>query len=88
MKKILKAIGFGIVLGAALFFVPFIFKFILIAMLIGMVFRVFAYNRRRHFAQRFNGYYHNPFEQITPIDGQWYRPNVQGNGIANSINVN
>lgn len=88
MKKILKAIGFGIVLGAAVFFVPFIFKFILIVMLIGMVFRMFAYKRRRYFNQRFGGYYPHHFEPITPIDGQWYRPDIQGNGITNSINVN
>ena len=87
MKKILKAIGFGIILGAAMFFVPFIFKFILIVMIIGMIFRMFANNRRRHFAQRFEEYSNN-FGQIIPIDGQWYKPNVKQNGVENNININ
>ena len=89
MKKILKAIGFGIVLGATAFFIPFIFKFILIAMVIGMVFRMFAHSKRRHFAQRFDAYYANSnYNQIIPIDGQWYKQADQNNGVENNINVN
>ncbi|KQM78303.1 hypothetical protein ASE74_14815 [Pedobacter sp. Leaf216] len=87
MKKILKTIGFGIVIGAAAFFIPFVFKFIFAAMLIGLIFRVIIGRRRHHFHHRFNGFeqYYNP---IVPIDNQWYRPNVQGNGTVNNINVN
>nr|WP_199156713.1 hypothetical protein [Pedobacter sp. ASV2] len=88
MKKIFKAIGFGIVLGAALFFIPFVFKFILIAAVIGMVFKMMFRGRRSHFAQRFEGYYPNHFQKITPIDGQWYKPEVQSNGITNHVNIN
>ncbi|WP_316802297.1 hypothetical protein [Pedobacter nototheniae] len=88
MKKIFKAIGFGIVLGAALFFIPFIFKFILIAALLGMVFRIIARNRRRHFMHHFDAYYPNQFQRITPIDGQWYKPAVQSNATINHININ
>lgn len=89
MKKILKAIGFGIALGATAFFIPFIFKFMLVAIIVGMFFRMFAHNRRRHFAYRFDGHYaNNPYNQIIPIDGQWYKPNVQSNGLENNININ
>lgn len=87
MKKILKAIGFGIVLGTAAFFIPFIFKFILIAMVIGMVIRVFAHRKRRHFMWQFKGF-ENHYSNIVPIDNQWYKPTIQGNGQAQNINVN
>lgn len=87
MKKILKAIGFGIVLGATMFFVPFIFKFILIAMVIGMVARMFAYRKRRHFMERFSNFENN-YSTIVPIDNQWYKSTVQGNGMVQNINVN
>jgi len=87
MKKILKAIGFGIVLGATMFFVPFIFKFILIAMVIGMVARMLAYRKRRHFMERFN-HFENNYSTIVPIDNQWYKSTVQANGLVQNINVN
>ncbi|MDQ0636610.1 hypothetical protein QF042_000175 [Pedobacter sp. W3I1] len=87
MKKILKTIGFGIVLGAVAFFIPFVFKFIFAIMLIGLMFRIFIGRRHHYFHNRFNGFenYYNP---IVPIDNQWYRPTVQGNGTVNNINVN
>jgi hypothetical protein len=87
MKKILKAIGFGIVLGAAAFFIPFIFKFILAIMLIGFIFKAFTLRRRQYFHSRFNGFENN-FNPIVPIDNQWYKPTVQSNGTVNNINVN
>ena len=87
MKKILKAIGFGIVLGATMFFVPFIFKFILIAMVIGMVARLFAYRKRRHFMERF-AEFEPQFSGVVPIDNQWYKPTIQGDGLVQNINVN
>ncbi len=87
MKKILKAIGFGIVLGAAAFFIPFVFKFILAFVLIGFMFRAFAFRRRHYFHNRYNGF-ENHFNPIVPIDNQWYKPTVQSNGTVNNINVN
>lgn len=87
MKKILKAIGFGMILGAAAFFIPFVFKFILAAVLIGFIFRAFAGRRRYYFHSRYNGF-ENHFNPIVPIDNQWYRPTVQSNGTVNNINVN
>lgn len=87
MKKILKAIGFGIVLGATAFFIPFIFKFILIAMVIGMVFRIFVYRKHRHFIERFNEF-ESHYSNVVPIDNQWYRPTIQGNGSVQNININ
>ncbi|MGN7987225.1 hypothetical protein ACTJKC_07795 [Pedobacter sp. 22226] len=87
MKKILKAIGFGMIFGAAAFFIPYVFKFILAAVLIGFIFRAFAGRRRYYFHSRYNGF-ENHFNPIVPIDNQWYRPTVQSNGTVNNINVN
>ncbi|MGM9476656.1 hypothetical protein ACS5PU_09495 [Pedobacter sp. GSP4] len=87
MKKILKAIGFGIVLGATAFFIPFVFKFIFAAILIGLIFRAFIGRKRRYFHSRFNRFENN-YSPIVPIDNQWYRPTVQGNGTVNHININ
>jgi hypothetical protein len=87
MKKILKTIGFGIVIGAAAFFIPFVVKFIFAVMLIGLMFRVFIGRRHYRFHNRFNGF-ENHYNPIVPIDNQWYRPTVQGNGTVNNINVN
>ncbi|SEQ82101.1 hypothetical protein [Pedobacter rhizosphaerae] len=88
MIKILRAIGFGIVLGATLFFVPFVFKFILIALFIGLIFKMYFKAKRRHFMQYYRqdfGFYNEP---IVPIDNSWYRPNIQGNGKITQININ
>jgi hypothetical protein len=87
MKKILKTIGFGIVLGAVAFLITFLLKFIFAVMLIGFMFRIFIGRRHHYFHNRFNGF-ENHYNPIVPIDNQWYRPNVQGNGIVNNINVN
>jgi len=87
MKKILKTIGFGIVLGAAAFFIPFVFKFILAFVLIGLIFRAFASRRRHYFHSRYNGFENN-YSPIVPIDNQWYRPTLEGNETVNNINVN
>jgi len=88
MKQILKSIGFGIVLGAVAFFIPIIFKFIFAVMIIGFMFRmIFRGSRRRHFANRFEGFGNN-YSPIVPIDNQWYKPTVQGNGQVQNINVN
>jgi hypothetical protein len=88
MKQIIKSIGFGIVLGAVAFFIPFIFKFIFALMIIGVVSRmILRGRRRRHFVNRFEGF-GNYYAPIVPIDNQWYKPSVQGNGPIQNINVN
>jgi len=87
MKKILKTIVFGMVLGAAAFFIPFVFKFILAIVMIGLLFRIFTGRQRHYFHSRFNGF-ENHYSPIVPIDNQWYRPNVQSNGTVNHININ
>ncbi|RZL22820.1 MAG: hypothetical protein EOO96_23785 [Pedobacter sp.] len=84
----LKSIGFGIVLGAAAFFIPFLFKFIFAVLLIGLVFRL-IFKRRiyRHFTNKYErfGHYYSP---IVPIDNQWYKPAIQGNGTVHNVNIN
>ncbi len=87
MKKILKTIGFGMVLGAIAFFIPFVFKFILAIAVIGLMFRIFSGKPRHYFYNRYNDF-ENHYNSIVPINNQWYRPNVQGNGIVNHININ
>ncbi|WP_293784948.1 hypothetical protein [uncultured Pedobacter sp.] len=87
MKKILKTIGFGMVLGAIAFFIPFVFKFILAIAVIGLMFRIFSGRRRHYFYNRFNGF-GNHYSPIVPIDNQWYRPAIQGSGTVNYININ
>lgn len=88
MKHLLKAIGFGIVLGATAFFIPFIFKFIFAVLIILLVFKmVFRGRRHRHFTQRFERF-DNYYSPIVPIDNQWYKPTIQGNGPVQNINVN
>ena len=87
MKQIFKAIAFGILLGAAVFFVPFIFKFILGLMVIGLFLKMIFGRRRRHFANRFQEFNSN-YSPIVPIDNQWYKPTIQGNGPTNHININ
>ncbi|WP_231425566.1 hypothetical protein [Pedobacter sp. Leaf250] len=87
MKQIIKAIAFGILLGATVFFVPFIFKFILGLMVIGLFFKLAFSRRRRRFINRFEGFDHH-YSPIVPIDNQWYKPTIQGNGPVNHININ
>ncbi|MEH3113142.1 hypothetical protein [Pedobacter terrae] len=87
MIKILKTIGFGMVLGAVAFFIPFVFKFILAIALIGLTLRIFTGSRRRYFYNRYNDF-GNHYNPIVPINNQWYRPGVQGSGIVNRININ
>ncbi len=87
MKKIFKTIGFGMVLGAVAFFIPFVFKFILALTLIGLMFRLLTGSRRHYFYNRYNDS-GNHYSPIVPIDNQWYRPTVQGNGTVNHININ
>ncbi|WP_412466849.1 hypothetical protein [Pedobacter sp. KLB.chiD] len=87
MMKILKTIGFGILLGAVAFLIPFVFKFILAIMLIGLMFRIFTGRRRHYFHNRFKGF-ENHYSPIVPIDNQWYRPVIQGSGTVNHININ
>ncbi|RZK17487.1 MAG: hypothetical protein EOO86_12515 [Pedobacter sp.] len=87
MKQILKTIAFGIVLGTAVFFVPFIFKFILAVMVIGFMARMIFGQSRRRFVNRFEPFNSN-YAPIIPIDNQWYKPSVQSNGQINNININ
>jgi hypothetical protein len=88
MEKIFRSIGFGIVLGAVLFFAPGVFAFVLTAMIIGItLILIFKGHKRRHFMHRFH-HYRNHYQQVVPIDNQWYRPAVQGNGPVKDINVN
>ena len=47
-KQVLKAILFGIVAGAALFFISFPFRFLFGFLLIFFIIRAFAFRRRMH----------------------------------------
>jgi len=92
MNKILRAAVVGFAIGTALFFVPFLFRFILFAILIGFILRMVS-GRRRHYHmarwQRFHGYSHyRPYDnEAIPIDGKWYRPDMQKGGASNDIPI-
>jgi hypothetical protein len=51
--QVLKAILFGVAAGAAIFFIPFPFRFIFIFFLVFFVIRIFAWRRWRR------GYWHD-----------------------------
>ena len=88
MYKIFRTIGLGIALGAALFFVPGIFTFVLAAMVFGIaLILIFRSKRRRRFMHRFADFDYRD-QQIIPIDNQWYRPAVSGNSPGRDININ
>jgi hypothetical protein len=58
--QVLKAILTGIVMGAALFFIPFPFRFFFIFFLILFTIRFFAWGRwrRRNWNDDYHGYHH------------------------------
>ncbi|GGI26654.1 hypothetical protein [Pedobacter mendelii] len=88
MKQILKTIGFGIVLGATAFFIPFIFKFIFAVFLVGLIFKMISKGRKRSYIDGSFESYGNYYSPIVSIDNQWYKPEVKGNGFVQNINVN
>lgn len=73
MKQIIKTIAFGMLLGSAIFLVPFLFKFILVMMVIGLFFKMIIGQRRRHFVNRFEMQHFN-YAHVVPIDNQWHQP--------------
>ncbi|MEP6684521.1 MAG: hypothetical protein ABJA35_14725 [Parafilimonas sp.] len=58
--QVLKAILIGVVSGAAIFFIPFPFRFFFIFFLIFFIIRFFAWGRRRRCSwnSNYNGYQH------------------------------
>ena len=59
--KVLKAIGIGVIAGAAIFFVPFPFRFFFIFFLIFFAFRFFWWGRWRPGYHRYSyGIWNNP----------------------------
>ncbi|WP_316834836.1 hypothetical protein [Pedobacter nutrimenti] len=88
MEKISRSIGMGMVLGAALFFVPGIFAFVLAAMVFGIaLIAVFRRPKREFFRNKFSDYGHG-YQKMVPIDNQWYRPGVAQKGLVRDIDIN
>ena len=88
MKQILKAIGFGIILGTAAFFIPFIFKFIFTLMVVALVFKMMFGARKRRRFERWNGKFNDSFAPIVPIDNQWYKATIDRKSSVQEININ
>jgi len=88
MEKIFRSIGMGIVLGAALFFVPGIFAFVMAAMVFGIALIVIFRQRKREFFRNRLADYGNGYQKIVPIDNQWYRPGVAQKGLVRDIDIN
>jgi hypothetical protein len=96
MRNVFRPIAIGIVIGAGLFFVPFLFRFILFVLLLFFIIRlIFGWGWRRGWRnRRFYGppFFYDPYdrnneEDIVPIDRQWYRPSIQRRGPENNFPV-
>lgn len=93
MKNILKAVGAGLALGAALFVVPFAGRLVLFVLLLRVAFRLLRGGRRRFsgpWSRRMAGagpaFGSLPGVPV-PIDNQWYRPAPAPAGPASSVAV-
>lgn len=88
MKKIFKAIGFGIALGAALFFIPFVVKFLFgMLLIVGVIKLIFGRRRRQRFGSTQMDMGYQNFNSIVAIDNQWYRQDLSFNGLTNQIDI-
>ena len=89
MNSILRAVGIGVLAGTLLFFFPFFLRFLLFAFLFGLLIRLVAAGwGRGRFGRRdrWVRYEQHPFAPV-PIDGQWYRAPVAGNGTTSQVSV-
>lgn len=85
MRFLFRAIATGILIGTALFFVPFLFGFLFFGLFVFFIVRMIAgprrYGRRwgagyyghRYFANPYDDYYGN---DIVPIDGSRYNASI------------
>ena len=93
MRIIFRAVAIGLLAGLALFFVPFLFRFFLFALVIWLIVRFFF--RRRWYGRYgyMGGCPPAPYSNdasgnfIVPIDRQGYTPPVQGKGPEISFPV-
>ncbi|WP_324674840.1 hypothetical protein [Hymenobacter sp. GOD-10R] len=89
MKSILRAVGIGLLAGTLLFFFPFFFRFLLFVGLLSLLVRLITGGwRGRRFGRRgrWASYAPFPFAPV-PIDGQWYRAPIAGNGPVSHVQV-
>ena len=95
MKFPVKAVAAGILAGIAFFFVPFLFRFFLFALLIGFVIRLVGGGYRRGWGRRFYGrpgfsnrYNEDDENDIVPIDGTRYVSSINSRGPEHHFTIN
>ncbi|MDQ3844322.1 MAG: hypothetical protein M3342_09955 [Bacteroidota bacterium] len=84
--RVARAVLIGIIIGAGLFFMPFLFRFVLFFLLIGFLFRFFFWGWRW---RRWGGWGRYPFydyryslyegDRPIPIDRDWHKPSIDRN---------
>ena len=91
MKFPFRAVGAGLLAGIAFFFVPFLFRFFLFALLIGFIIRLVAGGYRGRWARRFYGsqkyYRFDEDDNIVPIDGTRYVSPINSRGPERHFNI-
>lgn len=94
-SSILRTIAIGILAGTALFFFPFVFRFLFFVLIIGLIIRLFAGHRYRRWGRPYwreerrdempasfmSTHYHHR-SGITPL---YHRP--EGTGPENEVRV-
>ncbi|WP_443945324.1 hypothetical protein ACJVDH_20785 [Pedobacter sp. AW1-32] len=86
MIKIIRAIGFGVILGATLFFAPFVFKYMLVALFVAMAFRMIFFGNRSRFVKYYD--HESGYEPIVPIDGYSFTTNLKGTHSLHNVEIN
>ena len=93
MRFPFRAVGAGFLAGLAFFFVPFLFRFFLFALLIGFIIRVAGGGLRRGWGRRYYGHARfNRFDEhddndIVAIDGTRYVSSINSRGAERHFNI-
>jgi hypothetical protein len=93
MRVLPRTIIGGIIIGAVLFFIPFLLGFILFALLIGFLFRLFigrwwGWNRGYRFPSNYSGDYGRlGYDDIVPIDRQSYSSPIERKSPEHRITI-
>jgi hypothetical protein len=90
MRFFLRAVFAGILLGAAIFFLPFVFPVFLFLFLIFGFSRIFFGRRRSGGPYGYcGGFRHggDSFQEIIPIDGRGYHPGENRGGPERQIPI-
>lgn len=77
-RSIFKPIVFGVLFGAAVFFMPFmLLKFIFFFMFIGAIFRMFAWRRFRHGGMSYHAMYADKIRSMSEEEYSEFKNKTQ-----------